>query len=102
MSGSQGSRLELIQDIPETRAETSPPPRAVSSPSQQALFTMLQAIAAILAIRLLLLIVLGGAIGLGVMAMQRESNQALWTLGAYGLLVVLPMVWLELNSRRRS
>lgn len=58
-----------------------------------------EAIARILAIRLLLLLALVGAFVLALIAIQSPSLQPLYILTAYGVLAVLPIVWLEQHGK---
>jgi uncharacterized RDD family membrane protein YckC len=97
VSSARASRLEVVE---EAAPPPSPPPVTDSLPKTAAIFGALQAIAMLLAIRFLLLVVLAGAIGLGVMAMERESTPSLILLAIYGCLIVAPMVWLERTNRR--
>ena len=69
---------------------------------QAAVFGALQAMALIISVRLLLLLVLVGALTLAVMAMPSPTLLHLAVLAAYCILVVIPMVWLERTNRMRS
>lgn len=97
MPSDRASKLELVTEEAPPSITARPAPD--SSHKTAAIFGAFQAIAMLLAIRFLLLVVLAGAIGLGVMAMQRESTPSLILLAIYGLLVVAPMVWLERSER---
>lgn len=60
---------------------------------------LLHAVAALLAVRLLLMLALLGAFILSVMALHLGSYQAAGVLVAYALLIVMPLVWLERTSK---
>ncbi len=60
---------------------------------------LLHAVAALLAVRLLLLVSVAGAIGVALMALNLGTYQAAGVLVAYALLTVLPLTWLERNPR---
>lgn len=60
---------------------------------------VLQAIATLLAVRLMLMLALLGGFALAVMALHTGSWQAAGVMVAYAVLVLLPLVWLERNPR---
>jgi hypothetical protein len=57
------------------------------------------AIAALLAVRLLLLLALLGGFVIAVMALREGTYQADGVLAGYACLFILPLVWLERNPR---
>lgn len=82
--------------------EPQHPQQQVSSPVQKsaadhAFIGTLTAIAAILASRLLLLLAVVGAF---VLAVRATDNTGLEVLVAYSVITVLPLVWLDVNTRR--
>ena len=54
-----------------------------------------------LSARLLLLLAMLGGFALSYLAMERQSAMALWVLGTYCCLVLIPMVYLEISSKRQ-
>src|ERR1700744_3575849 len=60
---------------------------------------VLHAVAALLAVRMLLLLALCGGFILALMAVRNGGYQAAGVLVAYSVLIVLPLVWLERNPR---
>jgi hypothetical protein len=58
----------------------------------------LNVIVALIAVRLILLVSVSGAVALAYLALAQPDPYRLGALGVYGVLVVLPMVWLA--SRR--
>lgn len=60
---------------------------------------LLHAVAALLAIRLLLLLALLGGFALSVMALHAGTYQADGLMVAYAVLFILPLVWLERHQR---
>lgn len=60
---------------------------------------LLHAVAALLAVRLLLLLALVGGFVLTVMALHEGTYQADGLVVAYAVLFILPLVWLERNPR---
>ena len=63
------------------------------------ILTAFQGLGYALSARSLLLLSIIGAFVLAVMSLQRETQASLWVLIAYGVLVVLPIVWLEIRRR---
>jgi uncharacterized YccA/Bax inhibitor family protein len=57
------------------------------------------AVAALLAVRLLLLLAILGGFTLALIALANGGYQAMGVLVAYAVLIVLPLVWLERNPR---
>lgn len=74
------------------------PPRN-DSEAQLAVIAMLSAASRMLAVRLILLLALIGGFVLAIMAVPSTNLQSLWVLIAYGMLVMLPIVWLEHGNR---
>ena len=60
---------------------------------------LLHAVAALLAVRLLLVLALVGAFVLSVMALNLGTYQAAGVVVAYAVLVLIPLVYLERNPR---
>lgn len=58
-----------------------------------------QAVAAMLAVRLLLILALFGAFALAWAALQLGTQQAVVVLVAYAVLVMIPLVYLEVRSK---
>ncbi len=79
------------------RETTGPAPKA--SPQMSVILTAFQGLGYALSARSLLLLSIIGAFVLAVMSLQRETQASLWVLIAYGVLVVLPIVWLEIRRR---
>jgi len=50
----------------------------------------------------MLLLVLGGAMALAVMAMSDPQPLKLGALGLYAILILMPVVWLERTNRVRQ
>ena len=59
-----------------------------------AMLGSLNLVTAILAVRLILLVSVSGAVALAYLALREPDPYRLGALGVYGVLVVLPMVWL--------
>lgn len=83
-------------------AEPAPPPRTPAAPAQQsrsdAFVDTLSAISSILASRfILLLAVIGGF----VLALRSDAQSIPWVLIAYSVLVVIPLVALDIVTRRK-
>jgi len=57
------------------------------------------ALALVLAVRLIVLIAIFGAIGLGWLAMERPDPYRIAVLGAYLLGTVVPLIWLAARGR---
>jgi hypothetical protein len=55
----------------------------------------LNAVSAVIAVRLILLVCVSGAIVLAYLALAQPDPYRLGALALYGLMVVLPMVWLS-------
>ena len=55
----------------------------------------------ILSARLLLLLAVGGAITLAVMALYRTDYMGVFVLMAYCVLTVVPLVYLDMQARKR-
>lgn len=98
-------RLELVPDEPlEFRPPpTSPQPETASTtqPSASDISAIMRTIAMILAVRLLLLLTLLGAVALALMAMTNPNPMTMAVLAIYCVLAVLPMVWLERTAVRK-
>jgi hypothetical protein len=58
-----------------------------------------QAVATLLAIRLLLMLALVGGFALAFLALRAGTYQAGGVLVAYAVLIIIPLVWLEKNPR---
>ena len=94
----------LISSATATKNETPPPNPALQqefmhrSAWQAGVLGALNVITAVLAVRLTLLVSVCGASGLAWMALADPDPYRLATLGVYGAVVVLPLIWL--TSRR--
>lgn len=60
------------------------------------------ALAAILAIRLFLLFAVVGAFILAQSALASDSTHSIWVLTAYCVFTILPLVYLEVNGKKRA
>jgi ABC-type polysaccharide/polyol phosphate export permease len=65
------------------------------------LLAIYEAIAAILAIRLFLLLAIVGAFVLGVMTVKSEDDHSLWTLAIYCAFTIIPLVFLDRKERSK-
>lgn len=63
---------------------------------------IISAIAALTAVRLLLLLAVVGAFYIAVLAATSPVQGPLFVLVAYAVLIVLPLVWLDSNKRLRG
>ena len=63
---------------------------------------LLHAVAALLAIKVLLLLALLGGLFLAWRALDAGTYQAATVLGGYAVLIMLPLVWLEYHPRRQE
>lgn len=63
---------------------------------------MFQAIAQILAVRLILMLAVIGGFSLGFFALRQQAWLSLCVVLVYNLLVVVPLVWLDQAGRRAS
>lgn len=79
-------------------------PRTSSNKSTDytAIVAVIRAISAILAIRLFLLLSIGGSIGLAYLAMLDTSSHSIWVLTAYCVLTVLPLVFLSFKDTEKA
>lgn len=95
------ARPSLVAEIDETdqgtQAQIAPPPGPPPSYISHGVF---KALSIIFASRLLILLALGGAFVLAVMAELSGNMLNLWVLIAYCVLTVIPLVTLDLLSRR--
>lgn len=86
--------------VPESAA---PPAPVKDTAATQALMVqtlgVIAAIAGLTAVRLLLLLAVGGAFYLATVAASTQSNASLFVLVAYAVLIVLPLVWLDSGRR---
>lgn len=71
----------------------------VKSPDYSAIVSVMEAVAKILAVRLLLLLSVLGSIGLAFVSMEQESTHGIYVLVSYCLLTVLPLVWLSTRGK---
>lgn len=98
-------RLELVTEEPASPAVSAiiqqPTVSAPPSPTPAAIYTTLRTIALILSVRLLLLMILMGAVAMATMAMMNPNPMTLAVLAIYCILAVLPMVWLERGATTR-
>lgn len=91
---------------PPMEAVTAPPPASLppappqASRADSAALGAFAAIASILAARFLLLLALIGAFVLACYAMQSQTYAGLAVMIAYCTLAVLPLVYLDIQSRR--
>jgi hypothetical protein len=103
-------RMALVaeREVPDQPAPPSSPPTTTSQPldglirelgDRQAwrasLLGTLNALTAVLAVRLVLMLATIGAIILAVLALRTGQTTALAVLGIYALAVVCPLVWLS-------
>ena len=65
------------------------------------IISVLQAIAAILAVRVFILLSVIGAFILGYGALGTTDNHSLWVLGIFSVFTILPLVWLDNNTRKK-
>jgi len=89
--------------IPEPVAAVPPPVATGPDPSvrvNRMILASLESVGFVLFPRLLLLMSLGGAFVLGVMAMRYQTQIVLEILIAFTTLTVAPLAWLERMSRR--
>ena len=101
--------IEAIREI--VRAEIAPLHQATADAAMRgaaigvaqskhlATAGVLQAIASLLAVRLLLLIAISGGLALAILTLRAGTYQADGVLAAYAVFVVLPLVVLERNPR---
>lgn len=85
-----------IPESLEIRKGNAPPQKD----NRSQIIAVLQAIALVLAVRILLLLSIVGGFVLAVMAMRAPSTEAIVVLISYCCLTVLPLVWLERYGRR--
>lgn len=78
------------------------PTTSMARPSRKdsILLAVFQAIAKVLAIRVLLLLSLTGAFTIAMEAMDKQSWTGLAILATYCLLTLIPLVWLEVGKGR--
>lgn len=74
-----------------------PAPKPSRVPEQ--MLAVLRVVAMVLAVRLLLLLALGGTFTLALMAMAWQTPIGLATTIAFALLTLPPLVWMEVRSR---
>lgn len=84
-------------ELPRVEAPPPAPPEPPRAKADTAFVGTLAAIAAVLASRLLLLL---AVVGTFVLALQARDNFGLYTAVAFAILVVLPLVWLDISTRR--
>ena len=89
----QASANGGIQLPPQVLAEL-----AARKSWQQAVIGSLNVATKILAVRLILLLAVVGAIALTLIAVQKNDPARLIALGVYTVTVVLPMVWLSVRA----
>ena len=70
--------------------------------AQRAVIAALHAASRVLAVRLALMLALVGGFVLAVMAIGSPAVQALFVLIAYGVLIMLPVIWLEHGNAGRG
>ena len=96
----QAQQEAALQSVLNRAASTA---RAVAEEAAKtrnaALIGTIQAIASILAVRLILLLSVIGAFSLAVMAMKTQDNTGLFVLIAYAFLTVIPLTFLDAKSR---
>ena len=73
-------------------ARTTPPPSPQFTPSA---LTVLNVLSTVLAVRFTLIVAVVGAIWLALLTIQAALPFQLAALGIYGLLVVVPLIWLS-------
>jgi hypothetical protein len=102
--------VEKSSDPTTPTAPATPVPVMMSAPEpttdQTAILAqtlgIISAIAALTAVRLLLLLAVVGAFYIAVIAAMSPAMGPLWVLIAYAVLIVLPLVWLDSNKRLRA
>jgi hypothetical protein len=88
---------EAVRELSQAAARAAHD--ATVSSVRGAALGVFQAVASLLAVRILLLVALLGGLGLAVMALRIGSYQALGVLVAYAVLVLIPLIWLERSPR---
>lgn len=98
-------RLQVETVVPMSR--TKPPvfapeekPNALLS-TFNSLLPIFSALAAVLAVRLFLLFAIIGAFDLAYMAMTDSDNHKIAVCVFYDLLVVFPLVWLDIQGKKK-
>ncbi len=82
--------LALVDDFDEPEPKPAPPRAA---PPSHEVMTALSAVASVLTVRLALLLAVIGAFALAILVVMRPSDQAVWVLGIY-CMIMIPLAWL--------
>lgn len=100
-----------VEPIPMTQPQKPRPVFVTSEPvketntlmkSFEAILPVFSALAAILAVRLFLLFAIVGAFILAQAALSDQTSHGLSILIAYCSLTILPLVWLDIQSKKRG
>lgn len=91
---------QTSQTQPQMSQQTVTQPPKVNITAN--LVSVFGAIAAILAVRLFLLLSVIGAFTVAFMAIPLSDSHSLWVLGIYCVFTIVPLVFLDIKTRNRS